>query len=1086
MLFRSYSANAALCLRDYLATSLGMGMTTAEMDDTAFGAAANICDENVEIKPVTTPTPTEENRYEANGVVSTSASPDENIGKLLSAMGGLIAYTGGKIAPYAAAYRIPTVTFTEKHFVGPISVQTRTSARDRVNSVKGVYLSEINNWQVTDFPTITDATYVSDDNGSVFFRDVVLPFTTSSSCAQRLAVIELRRAREEITMSARFRLEAMQVRAGDTVMITNSKLGFSSKVFEVMEWNFASGGNPPEVFVDMTLRETDSSVYSWNVTDEIYTAGALNTTLPNPFTIAAPTNLSLTADGTTQFIQLDGTVIPRIKVAWSAPAAGFIESGGAVVIEYKPSASTTYLTWSRLEGAQTEDFISSDVKIGTNYNVRIYGESYFRISTSYLSGTITVAKDTTAPSIPTGLSAVVGTGRAVSLDWNDNTEPDFSEYGIYRLTSPVTASAVKIAEVRASRFVDTDVTIGTTYYYWLNAYDTVENVSGFTNYVQATPSVITAGPIDPTPPDQPAAPTLISTTVYLSSDGGSFARVSLTAPPLPARAVALDVLYRRTGASDYIVGNQIASSVSYAVSIDDLTVGESYQFAARGISFSGAISALSTALSQSAPSNTTPPAAPTALTYVAGNDAAFLRPPETSNGDVTFSVRVNWTPSSTKSVVSYEIVATTDDTDEAADVAFSNGLYFRSPIPEEVLSRALPASAYVRVRAVDRSGTKSAWLGDHTNLNTPIVYWTVAAGTMMNQDANSVAISGGTVTGITDIALADGGTGASTAANARINLLPSYAGNGLKTLALNSGATDVEWSAAGTGTVISVAGTGTVNGITLTGTVTASGSLTLGGTLADVSLTTSVTGTLPIANGGTAATTASGARDALLPDYSGNALKILAVNSGETDVEWSAAGSGTVTSVELSGGTTGLTFSGSPVTTSGTITVAGTLALANGGTGATTDSGARTALGLGTAATANLSALGSITVDKISFTDGDAATTIDEDWGMTLNGNATHPVRVVGAALAMGAFDQNVAMTAGRIYLAEDRSLFASGTDLLFDNGSVTISITAAPVVPVVTTVILGYPLCSAYGGADGDFLRQISYNSVTYLCFGQ
>jgi hypothetical protein len=542
----AYSANAALCLRDYLTNSLGMGMTTAEMDDTAFGAAANICDENVEIKPVTTPTPTEENRYEANGVVSTSASPDENIGKLLSAMGGLIAYTGGKIAPYAAAYRIPTVTFSEKHFVGPISVQTRTSARDRVNSVKGVYLSEINNWQVTDFPTITDAAYVSDDNGVVFFRDVVLPFTTSSSCAQRLAVIELRRAREEITMSARFRLEAMQVRAGDTVMITNAKLGFSSKVFEVMEWNFASGGNPPEVFVDMTLRETDSSVYSWNVTDEIYTAGALNTTLPDPFTLAAPSGLTLTANGTTQLIQADGTALPRILVAWTAPASAFIQSGGVVGIEYKESTSATYLTWSRVAGDQTRDFISSDVKIGLTYDVRIYGESYFGVSTSYLTAQTGVAKDTTAPVTPTGLTAVVGTGRAVSLDWNDNTEPDFSEYGIYRNTTaltPANANTNKIAEVRASRFVDTEVTIGTTYYYWLNAYDTVENVSGFTNYVQATPSVITAGPIDPTAPDQPAAPTLISTTVYLSSDGGSFARVSLTAPPLPSGAVALDVLY---------------------------------------------------------------------------------------------------------------------------------------------------------------------------------------------------------------------------------------------------------------------------------------------------------------------------------------------------------------------------------------------------------------------------------------------------------------------------------------------------------------------------------------------------------------
>jgi hypothetical protein len=49
------------------------------------------------------------------------------------------------------------------------------------------------------------------------------------------------------------------------------------------------------------------------------------------------------------------------------------------------------------------------------------------------------------------------------------------------------------------------------------------------------------------------------------------------------------------------------------------------------------------------------------------------------------------------------------------------------------------------------------------------------------------------VTGITDLAIADGGTGASTASVARGNLLPSYSGNGSKVLALNSGGTDVEW-----------------------------------------------------------------------------------------------------------------------------------------------------------------------------------------------------------------------------------------------------------------------------------------------------
>ena len=48
-----------------------------------------------------------------------------------------------------------------------------------------------------------------------------------------------------------------------------------------------------------------------------------------------------------------------------------------------------------------------------------------------------------------------------------------------------------------------------------------------------------------------------------------------------------------------------------------------------------------------------------------------------------------------------------------------------------------------------------------------------------------------------------------------------------------------------------------------------------------------------------------------------------------------AGASGTVSSVAVSGGTTGLTTSGGPITTSGTITLAGTLATANGGTNLT-------------------------------------------------------------------------------------------------------------------------------------------------------
>ena len=100
------------------------------------------------------------------------------------------------------------------------------------------------------------------------------------------------------------------------------------------------------------------------------------------------------------------------------------------------------------------------------------------------------------------------------------------------------------------------------------------------------------------------------------------------------------------------------------------------------------------------------------------------------------------------------------------------------------------------------------WDGGSTGLDASIGRTSLGLGSIATQAANNVSITGGSITGITDLAIVDGGTGASTASAARANLLPNYTGNGSKVLALNSGATDVEWVTTGAGTVTSVSWTG--------------------------------------------------------------------------------------------------------------------------------------------------------------------------------------------------------------------------------------------------------------------------------------
>ena len=134
---------------------------------------------------------------------------------------------------------------------------------------------------------------------------------------------------------------------------------------------------------------------------------------------------------------------------------------------------------------------------------------------------------------------------------------------------------------------------------------------------------------------------------------------------------------------------------------------------------------------------------------------------------------------------------------------------------------------------------------------------------------------------------------------------------------------------------------------------TSGDNFTVGGDLS-VSGNVTLTNALPIAQGGTGQTTASNAINALMPSQTSNSGKYLTTNG--VSVSWGTVtpGSGTVTSVALSSSLSGITVTGSPITSTGTLGLTGTLNVANGGTGVATLSTGAVLVGNGTSAISSI------------------------------------------------------------------------------------------------------------------------------------
>ena len=503
-----WTNNPALHIRDFLTdTQYGLKAETEEINDTTnaggFAAAANICEQNVTLADGSTT----EKRYTANGFTNFSANGNGVIEGLLSSMAGKMSYVNGKFNVFAGASQTPSLTITDDDLLSQIGVSTNPNAGNLYNTVKPVYVDSTQNYVAADAEVYQDTTMLNADTPTgestanyVKQMEVQLPFTVTDTQAQRLGRIALKSQRETTSLSALVSLKFMRCQPNDWVYLTNVRLGYSQKVFEVISVNMEvmDSGDVPTLGTRLQLKEVAASVFNFATSD--YTTGQSegSDVGTGTYAVTAPSNLALA-----QQTNKDGvTTKVDIKATWTNNSSDKVT---LTEVAYKLST----------DGAYTSDFtvgkgvavaLLPNVVVGKTYNVKARHIDVNGVASSYTSVVnITIAAPTDAPAVPTNLTASTGQAFNILVSWTNSTSADLKATKIYRRTSNTTPTDDTYlvetiyglnGKVTSTLFGTQDgLTAGTTYYFWVRSVNQSDVHSAFVGSASGNFTNVSAGEI---------------------------------------------------------------------------------------------------------------------------------------------------------------------------------------------------------------------------------------------------------------------------------------------------------------------------------------------------------------------------------------------------------------------------------------------------------------------------------------------------------------------------------------------------------------------------------------------------------------
>jgi hypothetical protein len=311
-----HSTNPALCIRDYILSSIyGLGIAAANVEEQSFIDMANYCDELVNIPGGT------QKRFELNGWIDTSRSVEQNLAEMCTSCRGQVVNEADRWRLIIRRARpVSGFKITEKNTVEGTWQFILPGADLCPNVARASYVDPSRNYTVdtVQWPEPGQFNqYLTDDNSYEQRLEMDLPFTNTRIGAQQIAMTLMKESRESIGVVCTLREEGLQTRVGELVEVTYPTPGWVDKVFDVGALLLQPDGE-----VRAVLIEYEPTVYDLDT--QFPQPTALNTNLPNPFSIAPPTALVLVSQGQ-ELIQSDGGYIPRIRSTWTKSNDPFVD-----------------------------------------------------------------------------------------------------------------------------------------------------------------------------------------------------------------------------------------------------------------------------------------------------------------------------------------------------------------------------------------------------------------------------------------------------------------------------------------------------------------------------------------------------------------------------------------------------------------------------------------------------------------------------------------------------------------------------------------------------------------------------------------